>query len=153
MQEIARLSRSAPRPILALKAGGRGGGQTGGASGGVAFMMHPSGGHRKNWPEVPLRCSPLQPGAFLLWKAVDQDGSENRKPKSAIGPLWFSDSSAPLPCQFKMETLGERGIGREGGPGTGSLAGFWARDLPRLAPPPRSLEQVPSRSNGVLVNC
>jgi len=34
-------------------------------------MMHPSGGIGK----IGRGPSPLQPGALLLWKAVDQDGS------------------------------------------------------------------------------
>lgn len=46
---------------------GRGRGRSCGGSGGVDFMMHPSGGRGK----IRRGPSMLQPGAFLLWKAVD----------------------------------------------------------------------------------
>lgn len=51
--------------------------------------------------------------------------------KRASGCLLFSDRSVPLPCQLEMETLGEKGIGREDGMRLSaserlrSLAGVW----------------------------
>lgn len=53
----------------------------------------------------------MQPGGFLLWKAVDQHG---RKKEGISGPLLFPDRPVPLSCQLKMETVGERGMGRPG---------------------------------------
>ena len=76
-------------------------------------------GQRENSPRSLSAAAggfPALEGRGSTWK---------EKKERTFGSLLFSDRSVPLPCQVKMETLRERGIGSEDGRETRSLAGFW----------------------------